>query len=757
MQKFQQISIKKSFGVQDALFVIFNQKWLIIIFSFLGFSVATIVSLKTSPIYRSNAKLLVRYVRETGVNDLYEDMKSPGGVARSGDPVIETEIEILKSVDLALDVANVIGIKKLLPEANKSGSLNDAAALISAGFEVASGQSSNVLHVSFNHQKSQLSKEVLTNLVIYYFKKHLEIHRSAAAFDLVAKQLAEARDELQQTELKLNILRTETGIMSLVDATGALSSQRSKTEQDLLQVRADLAEKMAILEEQNEKNDEIDPNQLKNNEDKLTSQQKFIKINLPPVHIITEYRSIIELLAFLQKRDLELLAKFMPGNKIIALNHQQLKDNEIRRCTLVQKYPGLIVESTSSSSGNQNSQNQLIIEKSYVVAARAKIEVLNAHLKEIGVQFGRAYAVGAKIEEIQRQRDIEDAEYRALETNLKNARINQTLDPSRMPNITILQQPSEPVKTVNAKSFKIIFGIVISGIISGFSLAFMVEIFFDRRIKRPIEIETDLKLPLIISIPWICQKDQEKLLFSSQFKIKYIKPNVDSKLQTVIERKYSPSVIKNENYFILPYAETIRDKIIFNFEANNLTHKPKLLAITGLCNGAGTSIIATSLAKLFSEIKDAKVLLVDFSLFNLDVNLSLDRIPKHSLSGVLQLAKNCKFKKTKQKLYYASAMDRRVNSELTTFSPIQLNELMPELQASDFDYIIFDMPPINKNRRSLTMASMMDKVLLVLDAENTSRAGLVWGYSELLKGRADVSCIFNKIRSTIPPWLIGDI
>jgi hypothetical protein len=43
----------------------------------------------------------------------------------------------------------------------------------------------------------------------------------------------------------------------------------------------------------------------------------------------------------------------------------------------------------------------------------------------------------------------------------------------------------------------------------------------------------------------------------------------------------------------------------------------------------------------------------------------------------------------------------------------------------------------------------------VLDAEHTSRDGLLWGYSELVKGRADVSCIFNKSRSVTPGWLNG--
>jgi Mrp family chromosome partitioning ATPase len=81
--------------------------------------------------------------------------------------------------------------------------------------------------------------------------------------------------------------------------------------------------------------------------------------------------------------------------------------------------------------------------------------------------------------------------------------------------------------------------------------------------------------------------------------------------------------------------------------------------------------------------------------------------------------------------------------------------MMPLMHASEYDYIIFDMPAVAQTSPTLTMAGLMDKVLLVLDAENTTREGLKWGYSELTRGRADVSCIFNKTRSHGPEWLIG--
>jgi polysaccharide biosynthesis transport protein len=180
------------------------------------------------------------------------------------------------------------------------------------------------------------------------------------------------------------------------------------------------------------------------------------------------------------------------------------------------------------------------------------------------------------------------------------------------------------------------------------------------------------------------------------------------------------------------------------------------VAVTGLSDGAGASTIAAGLAKSFSEISGSKVLLVDLSSYHPEESEIFGETPRHSLNGALQLARNITFKASRQSLYYASATARRDQTGLTTFSPIHLYELMPQLQASDFDYIIFDMPPIDQTSRTLTMAGLMDKILLVLDAENTSRDALKWGYSELVKGRADVSCVFNKTRSHAPSWLTGE-
>lgn len=104
---------------------------------------------------------------------------------------------------------------KILPNLEGEGDVERAAAELLAHLKVVVGQSNNVLLVKYSHEDSAVTKEVLHELMDAYFQKHLLIHRSAAAFDLVAKQADEVKKKLSQTEEKLNKLRTESGIISL--------------------------------------------------------------------------------------------------------------------------------------------------------------------------------------------------------------------------------------------------------------------------------------------------------------------------------------------------------------------------------------------------------------------------------------------------------------------------------------------------------------------------------------------------------------
>src|SRR4051812_25175310 len=90
---------------EDILFVLFRHKWKIVICSLLGLLAASGLYLTHSRIYESEAKLLVRYVLErktVGPTGADAQIQQTGG---QGENIINAELEILKSFDLASQVA----------------------------------------------------------------------------------------------------------------------------------------------------------------------------------------------------------------------------------------------------------------------------------------------------------------------------------------------------------------------------------------------------------------------------------------------------------------------------------------------------------------------------------------------------------------------------------------------------------------------------------------------------------------------------
>ena len=78
---------------------------------------------------------------------------------------------------------------------------------------------------------------------------------------------------------------------------------------------------------------------------------------------------------------------------------------------------------------------------------------------------------------------------------------------------------------------------------------------------------------------------------------------------------------------------------------------------------------------------------------------------------------------------------------------------MPKLKASDYDYIIFDMPPVSQTSMTPRLAGLMDMVLLVIESEKTHRDSVQRATALLNESRAQVSTVLNKVKTYVPARL----
>lgn len=750
--------------VYDILFVLFKHKWKILFLSFFGFSSAGALLFKAmrSPSYETHATLLVRYVLDRGTVDPYESRVDAGGIR--GQSVMEAEVAIIKSADLALAVAEKIGPEKLVPESEKPPTRADAAIQIINNLTVTVTRGSNIIHLSYRNRNPKIAVTVLNELIETYFTKHLEIHRSTGAFDEVARQTDQARSRLSQTEAELNKLKTGSGVFSIADSKAALEVRRNEVRGNLLAAQVELAEQrvnvssletaMGVLNPVSPKEEAAEGKGPEHAEDGTVDRMASIRAR-------DEYRDLAEQMRLFKQKRNELMMTRKPGDRMIVALDRQIDAIQQQGLDLIEKHPELASQTQTERPGGVSAPlapagPNLNVERARLAALDERLKALVEQAKEVDSEVEKLTAIGVEFTNLERRRQLEEEKYRYFETSLEKARVDEALNPSSMPNINMVQKPSMPLIAIDPVTKKVAIGLAVSGLLTGLGLAFLIEWVIDRRVSRPIEIQTRLQLPLMMSIPRIRSKDgiakligrvPGRELMGDAYNL-ILPPEPPNGKELSLRNK-------NSEHFIMPYAGAMRDRIMFNFELNNITHKPKLVALTSLSSGAGTSTIAAGIAKAFAENGKHKVLLVD-----LNPSLRGSDKPQHpaeSLGTVLDVSNAERFRQSSKSLYFASAPTCRDGKGANALASYELYELMPQLEACNFDYIVFDMPPVGPTSPTLAMAGFMDKVLLVLDAENTNRENLIWGYAELQKGRADVSCVFNKMKSHAPRWVEGDL
>jgi Mrp family chromosome partitioning ATPase len=209
----------------------------------------------------------------------------------------------------------------------------------------------------------------------------------------------------------------------------------------------------------------------------------------------------------------------------------------------------------------------------------------------------------------------------------------------------------------------------------------------------------------------------------------------------------------NSSHPLRSYHEALRDRLITYFEVRNMTHKPKLVAVTSCSPGAGVSSVAAGLAATLSETGDGNVLLVDMNVEHGAAHPFFQGKPAIGLGEALD-AEDRQPAQVRENLYAVSASV--TNGSLTQALPKRFSSLIPRFKASDYDYIIFDMPPVTQTSLTPRLSSYMDMVLLVLEAEKTS-LGIAGKAVELLReSRASVAAVLNRKRKYVPSWLLEE-
>lgn len=707
-------------SVNDVMFILFRHKWTILISTAIGLLAVAGVYFLMPPSYESQAKLLVRYVVERSAIDSVDSQPR-----MAAENLINSEVEILTSRDLAASVVEDISPELLFPKTGGSGAAIDAIRKVQLGLTVSPLKGSNIILVSYKHGDPAMASRVLDDLVRRYLSKHLEVHRSLGAFDFVSQQSDKIKFQLSETEDELKRLKGKEGILSLVDSSASLNTELAQCVNDLHATETELMEQQAKVKEM---------------EKWIVGAATDDESSAPaPRDSVLQHQGLVTRIAKLRQTEFDALAKYTPESSIASRIRAQLRDAEDQRRSLERKYPSLAV-AASSSATTPDPRTDLMAERARLSSIQAKQVSLKSQLDSLRQTIQRFSEIGPQIAQLERKRGLDEETYKYYQASLEKARIDEALDPSKMPNISVVQKPSTATRVSSKIKKRIMLGLLGGGLGLGVAIALFMELLVDRSVKRPLEFGAQLRIPMLCWIPFIGRN--ERLLLQSR-KGRPSSSLALAKADSANDLPWEPG------HFFRSFAGAIRDRLLLFFEITKTSHKPKLIAVTSCSGGAGTSTIAGGLATALSEAGDEKVLLVDMHDASAEVHPFFEGQPIFSLSDAVE-SKGAMCAAA-ENLYLATAA-LAVNGG-GSIAPKSFYNMVPRFHTSDFDYVIFDMPPLDRSSSTLAVARFMDKILLVVESGKSSREVVQRSFSELKAANLNVSAVLNKTRSYTPRWL----
>lgn len=762
-----EVTAAASFGTHDLLYVLFRRRWSILFFSLLGVGTGAAVFFLSKPTYQSEAELYVRYVVDTkaiGPDGATTTVLTPGGAG--GDALLAPEVAILSSLDLAKEVTTLVGATNIVPkfEANRDRDLA-AAFTINRGLKVLAPPKSSILQLRFQHPDPAITQIVLSNLVVRYLEMHNRVHRPEGIEGDLGAALERRQLVLRGIIAELQRIEQELGVANVEDARRNVRDQIARTRGDVYTTEAQLAERRASLQA------------LSSLLGKSTNAPSGTATNLAsvPSSRLNEYRSLRVRIDELTRKEQAMLVEYTELSPFVQGLRASLNRLVEERNRMESEYPVLasaeaVLARPGEAPGNATAERMTVATLD-VPALEAKLKILTNQLELLKAEAFRLDTKTEEIRELTRQRELEEKQIIALSGAKNQAAIDSTLTKDRTPNIRITQQPTPAAPTTSA-TLKIAGSLAGGGILFALALAFGLEWYLDQSIRRRSHVENGLKVPLFLTIPRLRlprRRPRKALAAPPKAQPKPALPppsgNSPTASPSTGTAPTSRALALPDHGTVFPatgndsdlgtWVEALRDRLIMHFESNDVTHKPKLIGLTSCGHGSGVTTLAAALAASLSETGDGRVLYVDMNphrgvsvhpFHRGECNVALSQAFEEDGREAAQVQDN---------LYVVTITEP--GSRRVGVVPRALAALMPKMKASDYDYIIFDCPPVSQTSVTAKIAGLLDITFLVLDSERTQTELAKNALALMGEGRAKVTAVLNKHRRYLPRSLDPDV
>jgi polysaccharide biosynthesis transport protein len=721
-------------GFDDALYTMFRHKWLILCFVVLGLIAAGVMRLLKPPLYKSEAKISVNFVlQSTGVTPANPEtqMAAPGIGAQA---IMDAEVELIKSLNTATVAATNFGAAKILAKRGGGDNPLAAAGEICSGLTVDPPRSATIV-VVFKHPDETVVQPVLEELIKAYKQRHDAMRSFRDMEEVFAKDKEQSVEKLTQIDDELRELKREAGVLNPEETRKVYQDRIAKLQDELFEAESRLAQRQALYGE-------------------WISNPANAGETAVPVDRADDYREIVTQLDEVKKRVRRLLNEYTAAHPDVLKGKARVAELTRMKTELETAYPSLQALGAVGplNLGTNNAAADISMALAEMKTLRRTTDSISNQLARVKTEAFQLMDFAKKFNDLERSRTMEQRNLDSILAKLENARMADSNSAGgRVTGMYLTQSPTPPGLDMK-KQLKLI-GMAFGGCVGlGLALAFLIDMVLDRTIRRRADVTRHLHLPVLLTIPDTAWKNG--IHFPWLAANGHSKPQPKLAPSEAAEAASTMAVAEwNPTNYLQYHVEGLRERLITHFEVNNLNHKPKLVAITACDEGAGVTTLAAGLAAALSKTGDGSALLVDMNTADGKTQSFYRGKPGCGPSESTEIESAVEGETAATMAVAAISPEIRKHDRLAKLLPPSFNHLVPKLKATEYDYIVFDMPCVTQTSVTPRLASHMDIVLMVLESERTGQLPASRATTLMREARANVVAVLNKCRTYVPARL----
>ena len=452
--------------------------------------VAVILAFTFPKVYQADAKLLIKPGREfmPAANMGQNQYALPSSTMSE---IIQSEVEILNSKDLAESTLQKVSVAGLYPDLAPlpdEVALERAVTRFAQQLKVDPVNLSNVVNVGFQSGDPAVTTKVLAALLADFQARHVTAY-SAGQIAPIEAQIAAKQQELEGLDQKRIAYQNANGAFSIPEQRASLIQQRAAV-QTLLhdaEIKGGALEQQVAFLKKSRAN---------------TPKTAPLESEVDPTSQASS--EAMQQLMALRAKEQEMLQRYQPTAPAVVQLQTQIAQAE----QLVKQVqaPGSAKVRTGANPLLAQIDQQLLTAQAELTPITTQIEGYTAQIASFDDQLKQLQDSELEVNNLTRQIESLTADLQNLRTNLEQARLAENLDQAKVSSVTIIDAPRlEPRPVFPKKTLfglaGIAVGIVIAGLITLMSLSFGNTIITVEGAERIFNVPVVAALPDLKPLP----------------------------------------------------------------------------------------------------------------------------------------------------------------------------------------------------------------------------------------------------------------